>query len=164
MRKRSKEENRQATRVANSALLAFVSVLAACSSSSAPVGATCILLAIGGDPANLRAFIKSPQTRFGGLARGESVLYGADGSRVAIRQGGTVEILTATLVRIKVPNVTVDLGGTGTLTLLGTLMVSGDISDQNGVHGTLNLLRTDHNGHEHPVPDGTSGLPSLVTP
>lgn len=112
--------------------------------SSAPVGATCILLAMGGDPANLRAFVKSPQTRFGGLARGESVLYGSDGSRVAVRQGGTIEVLGATAVRMVVGSATLELAG-GVITVTNADVIVDGISAKN---------------HTHPTPSGESGAPT----
>lgn len=37
----------------------------------------------------------------------------------------------------------------GTLELDGTLMVTGDIIDKNGSHGSVNTLRTAYNVHEH---------------
>jgi phage baseplate assembly protein gpV len=55
----------------------------------------------------------------------------------------------------------------GTVKINGTLLVSGDISDQNGAHGTLALLRTDHNAHTHGgVQSGSAqtAAPNLVTP
>jgi len=45
----------------------------------------------------------------------------------------------------------------------GDLVVSGDISDQNGAHGTVAALRNAHDTHTHPDPQGgASGLPSVV--
>ena len=43
----------------------------------------------------------------------------------------------------------------------GNLVVSGDISDQNGAHGTLAALRQAHDQHVHVVPQGgNTRLPS----
>lgn len=43
----------------------------------------------------------------------------------------------------------------------GNLVVSGDISDVNGAHGTLAALRGAHDQHVHVVPQGgNTGLPS----
>ena len=43
----------------------------------------------------------------------------------------------------------------------GNLVVSGDVSDQNGAHGTVAALRQAHDQHVHGVPQGGStGLPS----
>lgn len=103
-------------------------------------GAEVLLLAIGGDPANLVALpLANPAWRYGGLAVGETVLYGPAGERVAIRQGGTIEISAATAIAITAPSVTIT----------GNLVVTGDISDANGAHGTLANLRDDYNAHHH---------------
>ena len=43
----------------------------------------------------------------------------------------------------------------------GNLVVSGDISDQNGAHGTVAALRQAHDQHTHNVPQGgNTGLPT----
>jgi len=43
----------------------------------------------------------------------------------------------------------------------GNLVVSGNVSDQNGAHGTVAALRQAHDQHVHDVPQGGStGLPS----
>ncbi len=43
----------------------------------------------------------------------------------------------------------------------GNLVVSGDISDQNGAHGTVAALRQAHDQHVHSVPQGgDTGLPT----
>jgi len=45
----------------------------------------------------------------------------------------------------------------------GNLMVSGDISDQNGAHGTMAALRQAHDQHLHSVPQGGStSLPTVT--
>ena len=57
-------------------------------------GIGCILLAIGGDPGNYVALpLASPAVRFGGQPAGDSTLYAADGSRVAVHSNGTIEVL-----------------------------------------------------------------------
>ncbi len=118
--------------------------------ATAPIaaGAVVQLAAIGADPGDLIALpAVHPAARFGGLAPGEAVLYNlTDGSRVAIRNGGTIEILAATEVKITVPNVTI----TASATLNGTLTVSGDVI----VAGTSFLT------HDHPDPQGgVTGAP-----
>lgn len=50
----------------------------------------------------------------------------------------------------------------GTVSLTGSLTVSGDISDQSGSHGTLAALRTIYDEHVHPDVQngpGNTGLP-----
>lgn len=45
----------------------------------------------------------------------------------------------------------------------GNLVVSGDISDQGGAHGTLGAFRTAYDGHTHTVPQGgQTSLPSEI--
>ena len=45
--------------------------------------------------------------------------------------------------------------------ITGSLVVTGDISDQNGAHGTLAALRNTYDSHTHADPQGgVSGLPS----
>ena len=47
------------------------------------------------------------------------------------------------------------------INVTGNLVVSGNISDQNGAHGTLAALRQVHDQHVHSLPQGgDSGLPS----
>ncbi len=47
--------------------------------------------------------------------------------------------------------------------IAGSLVVSGDISDQNGAHGTLATLRNAHDVHTHADPQGgVSGPPSVT--
>jgi len=49
----------------------------------------------------------------------------------------------------------------GTVNLAGNLVVSGNISDQNGAHGTMASLRNAYDGHTHADPQGgQTGLPS----
>ncbi len=77
-------------------------------------GAVALLLAIGGDPANTVALaLGNPSARFGGLNEGEVVVYGSDGSRMHIQQGGSIDIQAATQVLMKVDTVsaTVTTGG-----------------------------------------------------
>ena len=64
-------------------------------------GAICLLLAVGADPANLRALpIAAPAQRFGGQQPGEAAMYAQDGTRVAVRQGGVVEIWGGTQINL----------------------------------------------------------------
>ncbi len=79
-------------------------------------GMLTVLLALGGDPANMRALHPhNPACRFGALQVGEAVIYGADGCRVHIQAG---------LVKIVAPLVHV----VGNLSVTGNLTVSGTIS------------------------------------
>jgi phage baseplate assembly protein V len=99
-------------------------------------GALVQLLAIGADPGHMVALpIASPAARFGNLADGESVIYGADGARVAIRNGGVIEILAGAEVIIKVPNVTITAPA-GT-TVNGNLAVTGNLVVGAGASGSF---------------------------
>lgn len=113
-------------------------------SSPPPNGAVAILIAIGGDPANLRAFIKAPQRRFGNLVRGESALYGSDGSRVHVRQGGTIEVIGAAAARMVVGSATLELAA-GVVTITNADVIADGISLKN---------------HTHSTPSGESGPPT----
>jgi phage baseplate assembly protein V len=133
--------------------------------SNAPLdGATVLLLAVGGDVGDLMALpVSNPARRFGGMAQGESVLYGADGSRIAVRTGGTIQILAATELEITVPGVTITATAGVTITanvaIIGDLDVSGDISDG---HGKLSGLRAHYDAHDHV--DSRGGTTSGPTP
>ena len=138
-------------------------------------GAITHVLVLGGDPANLAALpLGCPAVRFGALAQGEAVIYGADGTRVAVRQGGTVQVWAATLVVVESGTVNVQASGAVTISagggvtidanvqVNGSIVASGDITDQNGAHGSLGLLRTAYDTHDHPAPGGTTGLPDNI--
>jgi len=44
----------------------------------------------------------------------------------------------------------------------GNLVVSGDVSDQGGAHGTLAVLRNAYDQHVHQAPGGTTGPASEI--
>lgn len=46
-----------------------------------------------------------------------------------------------------------------TVNITGNLIVSGDISDQNGAYGAVSNLRNTYNQHEHESPNGTTSKP-----
>jgi phage baseplate assembly protein gpV len=80
-----------------------------------------------------------------GAPAGELWLHHQSGSFIKLLNNGTIA-LAAPVVNIT-----------------GNLVVSGDISDQNGSHGTMESLRNAHDGHTHPdAQGGYTGLPSLV--
>ena len=110
-------------------------------SSSAPIdGAVTLVLSVGGDAGDPVALtVGNLSFRFGKLGTGEVVMHDLDGNRVHIRAGGTIEVWAASQVTINAPNVVIN----------GNLTVSGDISDQNGTHGTVAVLRGDYNAHKH---------------
>lgn len=126
-------------------------------------GAIALIFAGENDPSQLFALLANPSTRFGKQAAGERAVAMPDGTRVAVRQGGIVELWGATTVIVNSGAVTIQglSGADADVRIVGTLVVTGDISDANGVHGTLATLRTDYNEHTHPP--ATTG-PSPVTP
>lgn len=80
-----------------------------------------------------------------GAASGELWLQHQSGSFLKLRNDGTIA-MQATTVNV-----------------MGNLLVSGDISDQNGAHGTLASLRNAHDEHVHADPQGgVTGLPSVT--
>jgi phage gp45-like len=114
-------------------------------------GMITLVFAVGGDPANLRALPPSnPSARFGNLAVGEAVLYGADGSRVHVRDGGIVDIWGGAQVNVHTKSCTINAPNgcvvNGNVTVEGNLTASGDVSDS---HGSLNRLREHYNEHSH---------------
>jgi phage baseplate assembly protein V len=135
--------------------------------TSPEIGGKALLLCVGGDIANMRALPLSDTTRFGAMQGGERCLYGPDGSRVHIRQGGIIEVLSASQVIIHSPTIEVTAPQGVTITanvkINGNLVVTGDITDQNGVHGTLGALRTAYDDHEHPIRDVQPGGATINT-
>jgi phage baseplate assembly protein V len=102
-------------------------------------GLNAVLLCVGGDPANMRAIVYSSARRLGGLALGESVVYGNNGARIAFRQGGTVDVLAGTVVNIGAPNVTINatVGLTISAPIIaieGNITVDGDIAATGTIH------------------------------
>ncbi len=80
-----------------------------------------------------------------GAPAGELWLQHKTGSFLKLHNDGTIA-LQASQVNIE-----------------GNLIVSGDISDQSGGHGTLSALRNAYDAHIHPLPEGdATGLPSEV--
>lgn len=92
----------------NGALRANVEVLQLFGFSSVPPahGGICLLLAVGADPANLRALpIACPAARFGTMGVGESALYASDGTRIHAKPDGTIEIWAGKAVTVNAPTI-----------------------------------------------------------
>jgi phage baseplate assembly protein V len=112
-----------------------------------------LVVAVGGDPSNLRMLpLSNPSARFGELLTGESVLYGADGSRVHIRQGGIVDIWGGTEVNVHTKACTVNAPNgctlNGNFTLNGNLAVTGTLTTGNvSVEGNLTATGTVSDNH-----------------
>jgi phage baseplate assembly protein V len=109
-------------------------------------GATVLLMAVGGDPANYEALpIGNPSRRFGNQAAGETAMYGHDGSRVQIKAGGAVEVWGAKSVTIHTPTVAIVATGTVTVTA-AHIVLNGpvDIGGPLNVAGAINATGTIH--------------------
>jgi phage baseplate assembly protein V len=114
---------------------AEVEVLSQFGFSSVPPadGVVGLVVAIGGDPANLVVLpLANPSARFGGLLTGESVMYAADGSRVHIREGGIVDIWGGTQVNVHTKNCTI--------TAPNGCLVNGDTTVEGNATTTGNLV------------------------
>ena len=108
------------------------------------------MVALGGDTASVDAIAD--------LAPGEFGLKHATGARIVFRATGHIQISDPSGTLLELTN-------NGTAMLTGNLVVTGDISDQSGAHGTLAVLRGDYNTHTHPDPQGGStGTTSSPTP
>lgn len=110
-------------------------------------GCEAVVFGVGGDPANMVALLINPARRFGNMAIGESVLYGRGGSRVAIRNGGTIEVLGFAAVTTDAPLVSVTAATSVTITapaiaLDGAVTVTGSVS----VTGAITTTGTIHAG------------------
>ncbi|MHB1305382.1 MAG: phage baseplate assembly protein domain-containing protein [Acidiphilium sp.] len=113
-------------------------------------GAICLLLAVGADPANLRALpIACPAARFGQLGGGESVQYASDGSRIHIKPDGSIAIWAAASVTVNAPAVT--FNGPA-VTIDGTLTVTEDVVIAGGSY--ITHTHSDPQGGETGPPEG----------
>jgi len=107
-------------------------------SSMPPAGSVMIVMAVAGDQGDLVGLpVGSPGARMGGLKAGESVLYGAAGQRVHCKADGSVDVLSASNVKVKGQNVTLE-GETLTakasgITLDGPTVIKGDLSVEGSV-------------------------------
>lgn len=119
-----------------------------------PLAGLTVLLAVGGDQGDMVALpVADPAQRFGGLAAGETVLYDAGGNRVALRAGGIVEVLAATKVIVRAPRCEIEAADgcriTGDVEIVGSLVVSGQVSD---AAGSMQEMRDTYNSHTHGGP------------
>jgi phage baseplate assembly protein V len=141
-------------------------------------GIGCILLAVGADPGNYVALpLASPVRRFGSQAAGDSTLYAADGSRVAVHNHGTIEVLAATKLVIHTPDVEVVAPSgvtiTANVTITGNVLVTGTVTAEAGlasggnatVNGSITVAGGDVTAdgitlktHRHPYSGGITGV------
>ena len=98
-------------------------------------GAQAVVAQLGADPADCVVLgIVNSGARFGGLAPGEAVMYGADGTRVALRAGGGIEIKGAGPIHLTGAG-TVTIEAAGGLSIVGDASFDGDVS----ITGTLTV-------------------------
>jgi phage gp45-like len=96
-------------------------------------GSVCLLISTGADKGNLRALpLSGPAARFGNLLSGETVLYAADGTRVALRSGGVVEIWGGTSVTVNTKTCTINAPNgctvNGDATVHGNALINGNVT------------------------------------
>ena len=88
---------------------------------------------------------------------GEMLMQHKAGSLLQFHNDGTVHLVSAGTLTSEAPQ----WNHTGPMKLDGDLDVTGDISDQNGAHGTVRDLRDTYNGHDHNDPQGgVVGIPN----
>lgn len=108
-------------------------------------GVVALLLAVGNDPSQFVALLSNPSTRFGKQANGERTISAPDGTRVAVRTGGRVEVWGATSVTINAPTVTIQAPtGDVIVTVDGDLHATGAIIAGYGTSGQVGLLTHSH--------------------
>lgn len=110
---------------------------------------------------------------------GEFWLKHQSGSFLKFKNDGSVELNAAANLSATVAgNLSATVGGqttltsagnvsatapefnlTGNVNIDGELFVTGDITDLNGIDGTVGRIRDVYNDHYHPCPDGTTGAP-----
>lgn len=84
---------------------------------------------------------------------GEFVLRHASGAYLRLQADGQVAVADQHGASITMQN-------NGTVAIAGTLLVTGDIIDNNGAHGSLDALRQGYDAHEHT--DSRGGLTSTT--
>lgn len=111
-----------------------------------PPGTQVLVLAQEGDAEQgvVAGAVWSAQDKATGAPAGELWLLHQSGSAVKLSNDGSI-LLQAPTVKVQ-----------------GNLVVSGDVSDQGGAHGSLAALRNAYDGHEHQAPNGMTGLPTEI--
>lgn len=110
-----------------------------------PAGTPVLCLPESGDATNLivigstwSASNRPPQN----VAAGEFWLVHSTGSKIALTNDGKVTISDA-------GGCSLVFGNNGTATLTGNLLVTGNVTDVNGAHGSVADLRTAYDAHKH---------------
>ena len=92
----------------------------------------------------------SDQMRPPTAAPGDMVIQHQTGSMVTLTANGQITVKDASGTSMVFSN-------NGTVTLTGNLLVTGNISDSNGAHGTFASLRSAYDGHTHTGVAGGTG-------
>lgn len=119
-------------------------------------GGVMVVLAVGGDQGDLVGLpVADPADRMGGLEEGETVIYGADGSRVHISAEGKISAVGQTEIELRIEDTTLTMtadeivsqvGGTR-LTQTdagwefegGTIKHNGKSIDDSHIHGGITI-------------------------
>lgn len=111
-------------------------------SSNPPVGSEALSLAVGGNREHLIVVaVEDRRVRVKNLKNGESIVYTDDGTIIHLKKAGEVEILAATKIDVKVPEINL---GAGTLEKI----INGE------------AFKTLYNAQTH---NGNLGIPTGVT-
>lgn len=133
--------------------------------SAPPAGTQVIVLPLGGrTSAAVLIATENGSYRLQLGADGEAALYNQWGDHVWLKKGGRMEVVASTEVAITSPLVTMsgDLHVVGKINSDSDITAAGDVADQGGVK-TMAGMRTAHNTHEHPDPQGgVVGLPTVL--
>ena len=89
------------------------------------------------------------------VLQGEMWLVHSTGSAIKLTNDGHVKVTDASGCSLEFQN-------NGTATLTGNLMVTGNISDVNGTHGTIGSLRTAYDTHHHTGVQGGAGSTGIT--
>jgi phage baseplate assembly protein V len=142
--------------------------------SNPPVGTDVLALHISGDRGAGTVFATNhQQSRPKGLSAGESMLYSQDGKQVYMTASGgiVVEAKGQDVVVNDARDVTWNLSGKLKIVAPGgvefdTPLVesTGDIQDKSATNGdTMATMRSDYNGHKHPIVNIQTGGSTIDT-
>ena len=92
---------------------------------------------------------------------GERLIQHASGSLLHFDNQGNVTMTANQAMTLNAP---AGLTINANTQVNGELVTSEDISDHNGSYGTVNGVRQTYDGHTHPTPNGTSGVPNQQMP
>jgi phage baseplate assembly protein V len=103
-------------------------------------GAIALVFSIGNDASHRMCIIANPSTRYGNQLAGERAIAMPDGTRVAVRQGGIVEIWGGNLVKINAPSMQVSASGAVQITAGGGVGITGNVTITGSASVTGNLV------------------------